>query len=837
MIERAEDLAGYLALNEIALDLRWSWNHLSDALWQEIDAETWQATRNPVAVLHTVSRDRLRWLLRKTDFLNRVTKVQEETRQADAASCWYEQACGTNRPKAIAYFSMEFMLTEALPIYSGGLGNVAGDQLKAAVDLGVPVIGVGLLYGQGYFRQALDPDGNQEALYPANEPDQLPIQPIRTDDGELLRLRIDLPGASSWIRAWEVRVGRNKLYLLDTNDPANPVTLRSVTSQLYGGGPETRLQQEMILGICGWQLLKRLGIEPEVCHLNEGHAAFAAIERARCFQVERGIPFDEALAVTRAGNIFTTHTAVEAGFDLFQPSLIRKYFRTYVEKFLGTTMEKFLALGWQSADNPLEPFNMAYLAVRASGAVNGVSALHGAVSRKLFQPLFPRWPQREVPVGHVTNGIHAPTWDSPGSDKLWTELCGKDRWRRNLDQLGENIWKASVTRLWQVRCEARKTLCEEIRKQYLIQRVQDGEVEIDPEEIRDVFDPNALTLGFARRFATYKRPALLLSDPERLARILTNRERPVQLVLAGKAHPQDRGGQDLIRLWHGFARTPELRTRLIFLRDYNMRQAEWLVQGVDVWINTPRRPWEASGTSGMKILVNGGLNLSVLDGWWQEAFSPEAGWALGDGKEHGDDPAIDAAEAAELYRLLEEEIIPEFYDREADGVPGKWIGRVRESMARLTPRFSANRNVREYTQTFYLPAAQAYEERVEALNDPAADMNMWRKRWRDHSASIHFGAIQIEQRDDSHLFSIEVYLGQISPADLAVEIYAEGIGEEAPFIGKARRQGTDSNPDGYYQYTCMVSANRPATDYTPRVVPNHPLARVPLDLATIVWPG
>ncbi|WP_286084391.1 alpha-glucan family phosphorylase [Agrobacterium sp. FDAARGOS_525] len=832
-----EKTEGYSSLRELALDLRWSWNHSSDLLWQEIDAETWAATRNPIAVLHTVSREKLAGLLQDGGFMGRLDRLLEEERQAESAPSWYDRVDDDAKPKAIAYFSMEFMLTEALPIYSGGLGNVAGDQLKAASDLGVPVVGIGLLYGQGYFRQAISPDGDQEALYPTNEPDQLPIRPVRAADGELLRLQIDLPGMSIWIRAWEVRVGRARLYLLDTNDPANPVTLRSVTSQLYGGGPETRLKQEMILGLCGWQLLKALGIEPAVCHLNEGHAAFAAIERARCFQVERKVSFAQAVAVTRAGNVFTTHTAVKAGFDRFAPELIRKYFRLYTEKHLGIEMEEFLALGRQDARNPLEPFNMAYLAVRASGAVNGVSALHGTVSRKLFQPLFPRWPQNEVPIGHVTNGIHVPTWDSVSSDKLWTEHCGKDRWRGNLDNLGDKISNAGASHLWQMRYESRKALCAQVRKQYLVQKVEDGDIGISPQAARDVFDPGALTLGFARRFATYKRPALLLRDPNRLISILTNRDRPVQLVLAGKAHPRDLDGQGLIRLWHGFARNPELRTRLIFLRDYNMRQAEWLVQGVDVWINTPRRPWEASGTSGMKILANGGLNLSELDGWWQEAFRPEVGWAIGDGQEHGDDPAVDDAEAEELYRLLEDEIIPEFYDRDADGVPERWIERVRESMGSLAPQFSTNRSVRQYVQEFYIPSAQAYDARAKALGEPATDVALWQERWRDHGSSVHFGTVHAERRGDTHSFSIEVYLGELSPADLAIEIYADGIGGEAPFLGKADQEDNGSNPDGYHRYTCTVPAGRPTTDYTPRLVPYHPLARIPLDLAAIVWRG
>ena len=556
------------------------------------------------------------------------------------------------------------MLSEALPIYSGGLGNVAGDQLKAASDLGVPVVGVGLLYQQGYFRQVIDKDGAQQALFPYNDPGQLPITPLRQANGEWLRLEIALPGYSVWLRAWQVQVGRVKLYLLDSNDAANFPAHRGITSELYGGGPELRLKQELLLGIGGWRLLGALGIQPEVCHLNEGHAAFAVLERARSFMEETGQPFEVALAVTRAGNLFTTHTAVAAGFDRFAPALIEQYLGRYAEEKLGITLHDLLALGRQNPNDSSESFNMAYLAIRGSGAVNGVSRLHGKVSRHLFEPLFPHWPEDEVPVGHVTNGVHMPSWDSAPADDLWTEACGKDRWLGTTENLEQDIRRVSDATLWQFRTAASKSLVEYARERLSRQLAASGASPEAVDSAKHLFDPNALTLGFARRFATYKRPNLLLHDPERLLRLLTNPERPVQLIIAGKAHPADQAGQALIQEWMHFIRRPEARPHVIFLSDYDMLLTEHLVQGVDVWINTPRRPWEASGTSGMKVLVNGGINLSELDGWWAEAYTPEVGWALGDGQEHGDDPAWDAVEADALYDLLEREVIPEFYARD-----------------------------------------------------------------------------------------------------------------------------------------------------------------------------
>ena len=644
------DVEGFDSLAELALDLRSSWNHATDQVWRQLDPVLWELTHNPWVVLQTVSRDRIERVLADAVFRKNVDGLVRTRRQAVAAPAWFQRVHSKSPLTCVAYFSMEFMLSEALPIYSGGLGNVAGDQLKAAGDLGVPVIGVGLLYQQGYFRQVLDKDGAQQALYPYNDPGQLPITPLRQANGEWLRLKLDLPGYPVWLRVWQVQVGRVKLYLLDSNDAANFPAHRGITSELYGGGPELRLKQEIMLGIGGWRLLRALGLQPEVCHLNEGHAAFAVLERARSFMRETAQPFEVALAVTRAGNLFTTHTAVAAGFDRFAPALIEQYLGGYAEQKLGITLRDLLGLGRRNPDDPSESFNMAYLAIRGSGAINGVSRLHGKVSRHLFEPLFPHWPHDEVPVGHVTNGVHMPTWDSAPADDLWTEACGKERWTGTTETLEKDIRRVSDASLWKFRIAASASLVEYARERLSRQLAASGATPEAVEEAKHLFDPNALTLGFARRFATYKRPNLLLHDPERLLRLLTNQKRPVQLILAGKAHPADQSGQALIQQWTHFIRRPEARPHVIFLSDYDMLLTEHLVQGVDVWVNTPRRPWEASGTSGMKVLVNGGINLSELDGWWAEAYRPEVGWALGDGKEHGDDPAWDAARSRGALR-------------------------------------------------------------------------------------------------------------------------------------------------------------------------------------------
>jgi starch phosphorylase len=817
------------------MDLRWSWNHATDEVWRQLDPELWEITHNPWVVLQTVSRDRIERVLADPVFRKSVDGLVQTRRQVLEAPAWFQQNHSQGSLTCAAYFSMEFMLSEALPIYSGGLGNVAGDQCKAASDLGVPVVGVGLLYQQGYFRQVIDKDGAQQALFPYNDPGQLPITPLRHPNGEWLRLEIALPGYSVWLRAWQVQVGRVKLYLLDSNDAANFPAHRGITSELYGGGPELRLKQELLLGIGGWRLLAALGIRPDVCHLNEGHAAFAVLERARSFMQETAQPFEVALAVTRAGNLFTTHTAVAAGFDRFAPALIEQYLGGYAEQKLGITLHDLLALGRQNPNDASESFNMAYLAIRGSGAVNGVSRLHGRVSQHLFEPLFPHWPADEVPVGHVTNGVHMPSWDSAAADDLWTEACGKARWLGLTETLEQGIRRISNASLWHFRTAASKSLVEYAREQLSRQLAASGASPEAVDGAKHLFDPNALTLGFARRFATYKRPNLLLHDPERLVRLLTNPQRSVQLIFAGKAHPADQAGQALIQAWIQFIRRPEVRPHAVFLSDYDMLLAEQLVQGVDVWINTPRRPWEASGTSGMKVLVNGGINLSELDGWWAEAYTPEVGWALGDGQEHGDDPAWDAVEADALYDLLEREVIPEFYTRDESGIPTAWVKRMRESMARLTPRFSASRTVREYTEQHYLPAAAAYRERAVAQGAMGVQLVKWQYALEQHWSNLRFGEVKVETVGEQHVFDVQVYLAHLEPKAVRVELYADGINGGSPVRQEMKRVRQLAGASGGYVYSAAVSTARPPADYTARVIPHCDGVAVPLEDARILW--
>jgi starch phosphorylase len=824
---------GLEGLAEIGLDLRWSWSHATDPLWERLDPELWNLTRNPWLILQSVSSARLQALTGDADFIRQLNEQVRAHRKNLQEPSWFSETHGA-APLTVAYFSMEFGLSEALPIYSGGLGILAGDYLKTASDLGVPVVGIGLLYQQGYFRQVIDAAGIQLEFYPYNDPSQLPVLPVRDPQGEWLRMALDFPGRQVRLRVWEAKVGRVKLYLLDSNDPANSPADQCITAELYGGGPELRLQQEIVLGIGGWQLLQRLGIEAQICHLNEGHAALAVIERARTFMEQSGQPFEVALAATRIGNIFTTHTPVEAGFDRFYPSLVGQYLGVYA-KMLGIGLDGLLSLGRRDPNDATAPLNMAYLAVRGSGRVNGVSRLHGEISRRIFRDLFPRWPLPEVPVTHVTNGIHVPSWDSAAADRLWHEACGKNRWLGTMSTLEADLKRVPDTVLWEFRNEGCRRLIAYVRSRLARQVEAAGASGQEIAEVSEALDPDAFTMGFARRFAAYKRPNLLLHDPDRLASLLQKPDRPVQLIIAGKAHPQDGAGKELVRAWSDFIRRSKLQSRIIFLADYDMTLAERLVQGVDLWINTPRRPWEASGTSGMKVLVNGGLNLSELDGWWAEAYRSEVGWALGDGREHGDDPAWDAREAEQLYRLLEEEVIPVFYERDSNGIPTGWTTRMRLSMAELTPRFSTNRMVREYVEKLYLPAAFAYRERSADGARTSVLLCQWRKLLEIRWQQLSFGYLEYEEQGEHYTFRLPVYYEDFDPEAMQVQLYAEPRNGSRPEIHPMVRAEQISKPARGSLYTARIPARRPPGDYTPRVVPAFAGALVPIEANRILW--
>jgi starch phosphorylase len=824
---------GLESLGDLALDLRWTWTHAGDDLWSRLDPDTWRMTKNPRLIMQNVPQERLLELASDPAFLSdlkRLTGLCDSDR-VDAG--WCRQKFHRREVGLVAYFSMEFGLGEALPLYAGGLGILAGDYLKTASDLDVPLVGIGLLYQEGYFRQMFNSSGEQVEVFPYNDPTILPITYVANAWGGHQRVVLELPGRNLNLRVWQAQVGTINLYLLDSNDPLNTPTDRGITGKLYEKGPEVRLLQEIILGIGGWRLLRQLGLKPEVCHLNEGHAAFAALERLRLFTRDTGRPFPAALWATRGGNVFTTHTSVPAGFDIFPPELVSRYFKTYALE-LGISMDQLLGLGRRDPSNLQESFNMSLLALRCSSWANGVSAIHGEVSRELFQPLFPRWPRAEVPVSHVTNGVHVPTWQSDTAEEFWDKASATQCWISDSDKPCEPILNISDRDLWNFRASQRQALVGYVRERLTYQARLHGAEAPVVAEAQHVFDPNILTLGFARRFATYKRPTLILRDPERLRRLLTSKEHPLQIIVAGKAHPGDDEAKKLIAHWTDFARDPSVKGRVVFLEDYDMVVAKGLVRGVDVWLNTPRRPLEACGTSGMKILANGGLNLSELDGWWAEAYTPDTGWALGDSHPHPE-ADWDVVEAAQLYDILENSLIPEFYDRDSEGIPLKWVARVRNSMARLTPLFSANRMVRDYVEQIYVPASASARQRAAEGGKLAGALNDWQYHITRFWSGIHFGPVRADKSNQDWVFSVPVYLGELETDAVRVEICAEardGFEAARTVLEKGTKLLGAANG---WVYTGKVIASRPAEHYTPRVIPYHPEVRVPMEDQHITW--
>jgi starch phosphorylase len=837
--------AGLEPLTELALDLRWTWNHAGDQLWRAVDPVAWEATQNPWVILQSTPWERLDALAADASFRQGLTKVVEERRRYLSSTA---TAGGAPAPGArtTAYFSMEFGLSEALPLYAGGLGVLSGDHLKAASDFGVPLVAIGLLYQEGYFRQFLDASGRQQELYPYNEPTALPIQPAlgrsarsARSDGWLI-VPVELPGRTLHLRVWRATVGGVVLYLLDSNVPLNDAVDRGITGKLYGDGQETRLCQEIVLGIGGWRLLEALEIPVGACHLNEGHTGFAVLGRIRNAMRTEGLSFHAALWATRAGNVFTTHTPVVAGFDAFPPALMAKYFPDGrgILADLGIDFAELLRLGRAHPDGTSEPFLPAYLALHGSAHVNAVSRLHGATSRQLFQPLFPHWPEHEVPVEYVTNGIHVPSWDSRWADQLWTAASGPDRWRQSVEVLQTRAKTIDDPALWAVRGHSRAELIERARQRLADQLGRRGAAPEKVEEAKHILDPDVLTLGFARRFAEYKRPNLLLRDWDRLIRLLTNPHRPAQLLVAGKAHPADGEGKALVESWVRFANQPAVRAHCVFLEDYDFTVAQELVQGVDVWINTPRRPWEACGTSGMKVLVNGGLNLSVLDGWWAEAYAPGLGWAIGtDAAAWGVD--VDARDAEALFEILEREVVPLFYDRDQAGLPRQWLARVRASLSQLTPRFSASRMVEEYVTRYYRAAEQEVTRRLADKGALARGLESWANRLTTHWPALRFGHVEAHDHEGRWEISVEVYLDELAPDDVAVELFADSLSAgEAPVRIPMLATGPLAGSTHGYLFSVVAPGGRPAADYTPRIVPAstgaHAIA-VPLELPLVTW--
>jgi starch phosphorylase len=823
-------------LRHLALDLRWTWSHVTDELWKRVDPELWSRTHNPWSVLQNISGERLQALAADEEFCRVLANFAAQRQQHFRDPGWFPSTHGEASLGGIAYFSMEFGIGAVLPLYSGGLGILAGDYLKTASDLNVPVVGIGLLFQQGYFRQIIDANGRQHELYPYNEAATMPIEPVILPNVGWLKIQLAFPGRTVQIRVWQAAIGRARLYLLDSNEPLNSPVDRGITGRLYGEGSETRLMQEIVLGVGGWRVIEALHPEIEICHINEGHAAFAVIEKTRALAAAEKLGFWDAFWASRAGNVFSTHTPVAAGFDRFSTSMLRKYLFC-MECRPGEAIipaDSLLALGWQDQNSQDELFNMAYLAQRGSAVTLGVSRLHGEFSRRVFQPLFPRWPACEVPVGHVTNGVHTPTWDSIAADRLWTEACGQERWRSMPEDLKNRIAKVSDEELWAMRGDGRQRLIAIARNRLGTQLRERG---FEPDivgQADSVLDPNTLTIGFARRFTEYKRPNLLLTDPARLDALLGNDKRPIQIIVAGKAHPADIQGKDMISAWIELAHRPSRRRRVVFLEDYDITLAQEMVQGVDVWINTPRRPWEACGTSGMKVLVNGGLNCSILDGWWDEAYRPDLGWSIG-GSRGGDAQLVGQRDADSLYRTLEQQIIPEFYDRDARGLPRAWLARIRASMSSLTPVFSSARMMRDYVEIAYLPLMKLARTRRAQDCRIAKELNFWARRVHRYWQGLHIGEPNIVREEEKWRFSVPIFLGEISAGDVRVELFAEARGDAASVVIQLHKEREIPGAINGHVYAGLLPASRAVEDYTVRIVPYHEAAQLPAELPLILW--
>ncbi|MDD2836096.1 MAG: alpha-glucan family phosphorylase [Methanothrix sp.] len=820
---------GLEELYDLALDLRWTGSQMTDLIWKMLDPEAWEITNNPYLILENVSEEKLMKAAKDEDIKTELASILRKRKSLEDEISWFDKNSRNRDIGTVAYFSMEFGLSEALPIYSGGLGILAGDFLKTASDMGIPVVGVGLLYQQGYFRQILDYDGSQIEAYPYNDPTSLPIIPVQNKDGSWLRTRVMLPGRDLILRLWKAKVGRMDLYLLDSNDPLNTPWDRGITATLYPAGRERRLVQEIALGIGGWKALQEMGIDVRICHLNEGHAAFLVLARAYDFMKKTGLTFSEALWATRAGNVFTTHTPVAAGFDTFPLALIMQYLQRYIESS-GATMQHLLKQFHIDSESPLIT---AQMAMRGCYYANGVSQIHGQVSKEIFSPMYHRWPLNEVPVDYVTNGVHIPSWDSPDARRLWENVLQGYHLSAPAGMPWEEISRISDSELWQSRIQSRQSMIEYIRHRLVRQAKEHNASKEIVEKAAGVLDPEVLTIGFARRFADYKRPTLLIRKPDRLERILLDNNRPVQLVIAGKAHPEDHRGKDLVRTMAQFASRASVSNRVVFLEDYDIALARRLEPGIDLWINVPRRPMEACGTSGMKVLVNGGLNLSELDGWWAEAYSPQVGWSLGDGMKH-EELSWDEEEADQLYRLLEEEVVPLFYDRDSDNIPRDWITKVRRSMSQLTPRFSSHRMLREYLEKAYLPGALAYSRRTARGAKLALELDRWHSRVDEVWEDLRFGELRAKEEDNSWIFEVEVNLGRMDPGDVQVQLYADPVAGGAA-LKKIMQDRGESGKIDMRVYRAEIPATRPAEDFTPRIIPYHPEASIPREAVHVLW--
>ncbi len=832
-------------LRELAYNLWWSWNPDGFDLFRRLDFDLWeQVEHNPVRLLSAISQARLEQAANDRAYLAQMDRVMDNLYVYMSQRTWFDEHHADVADGTISYFSMEFGLHESLPIYAGGLGVLAGDHLKSASDIGLPVVGIGLLYRQGYFHQYLTSDGWQLEDYPHYEFHQFPVTPERNAQGELVRVKVELRGRGVVAQIWRCQVGRVPLYLLDTDVPENRAEDRQITGQLYGGDREMRMRQEVVLGVGGIRALEALGIEPAVCHMNEGHSAFLAIERIATLMEKKGLSFPEAREVVSASTVFTTHTPVPAGIDTFAPHLVDAYMGHYAAK-MGISRQEFMGLGRVDPTNMNEPFCMAILALRLADGVNGVSKIHGGVSRDMWKKVWPGVPVNEVPIRAITNGVHVRSWLSLDMAQLFDRYLGPSWAEDPVDKaIWERVDEIPDAELWRTHERRRERLVAVTRHMLREQYRRRGAPPVELKFAEEVLDPDALTIGFARRFAPYKRATLVFRDVERLARMLTDPNRPVQIIFAGKAHPNDNLGKELIKQVVQIARRPELRRKVVFIENYNIGFARYLVQGVDVWLNTPTPTHEASGTSGMKAPPNGGINFSTMDGWWPEAYDAENGWAIGDGRVYPDQSYQDHVEAESLYDLLEKEIIPLFYDRTADGLPRRWLARMKASMRTIPPMFNTNRMVVEYTEQFYLAAARRWKHLASDGFAAAKRLAQWRESMAKRWSQVRIMGVQASEGEELAVGSklevqARVHLGAISPDEIAAELFYGSIDPHGQISeGQAEPmecQG-QTTTDGTYRFVGAIPCRRSGQHgYAVRIVPRNPDLPNRVSSGLIIW--
>jgi starch phosphorylase len=829
-------------LVEIARNLWWTWNPEAVSLFERAHPQLWrQCNHNPIALLSEIDQDRLNDLAAQESYLAHMDRVHQNLRRYLDHPTWYSQVQEEAHQSRIAYFSTEFGLHECLPLYAGGLGVLSGDHLKSASELGLPLVGVGLLFRRGYFHQQLDRDGMQLETYREIHFSGLPMDVARDADGTPLLIELPLAERRALVRVWRVQVGRVPLFLLDTDISENDPEDRRITQYLYDGDLDVRIRQEVVLGVGGIRALERCDVTPTVCHLNEGHSAFLTLERIAALMETQGIGFAEAREVVVSSNVFTTHTPVPAGNEVFPPHLVLRYLRPFCER-LGLSEHALLGLGRVRPDDPGEPFSATVLALRLSTFRNGVSRLHGEVARAMWKGLWPQTPPEEIPITHITNGVHLPSWYAEETARLFDRYLGPDWLENPVDQkIWQRVHAIPDTELWRARERLRTTLVAEARRRLRQQLVARGAHPASIEGVTEVLDPDALTVGFARRFATYKRATLLFRDLDRLARIVNHPENPVQFIFAGKAHPKDQPGKDMVREIIKIAELPEFRRRIVFLEDYDIRLARVMVRGVDVWLNTPRRPLEASGTSGMKVAVNGGLNLSVLDGWWCEAYDGDNGWAIGDDQTHEDAEYQDRTESEALYALLEQTVAPMFYRRGADGLPREWIRRVKASLSTICPRFNTNRAAEEYTRRFYIPALVNWNCLMADRMGRAQRIAGWKTRLRECWGEVRILDVTSDSGidlavGDRLMVRAQVSLGRLSPEDVNVEIFYGTLDQGRIVDGRPSLMALHQAESGHHEYRGVINCHTSGHfGYSVRVTPRSSGLEDAFDRELIAW--